>query len=202
MLGVGLSTKPGSRAFYASTAATAAVYTIGGFASGPLHLGWVQLQDRTIRRPVLTPLATGIGSFGVFYVGGLVVRQVPPLRRAIASVLQYSEQGNDSLVLLVTLANGAAEEVFFRGAVFAALGDRHPVVSSTGIYMLATVPTRNPVLVMAAGAMGGLWGLQRRASNGLQAPVVTHLTWSTLMLKFLPPLFRDVVDRNASARVV
>ena len=202
MLGVGLSTKPGSRAFYATTAATAAVYTIGGFASGPLHLGWVQLQDRTIRRPVLTPFATGIGAFGVFYVGGLVVRQVRPLRRAIASVLQYSEQGNDSLVLLVTLANGAAEEVFFRGAVFAALGDKHPVASSTGIYMLATVPTRNPVLVLAAGAMGGLWGLQRRASNGLQAPVVTHLTWSTLMLKFLPPLFRDVVDRNANARVV
>ena len=39
--------------------------------------------------------------------------------------------------------------------------------------------------------MGALWGLQRRATNGLQAPVLTHLTWSTLMLRFLPPLFRD-----------
>jgi uncharacterized protein YbjT (DUF2867 family)/membrane protease YdiL (CAAX protease family) len=202
LLGFGLSTKPGSGAFYGATLATAAVYTVGGFASGPLHLGWVQLQDRTIRRPVLTPLATGVGAFGVFYAGGLVVREVPPLPRAIASVLQYSEQGNNALVLTTTLANGAAEEVFFRGAVFAALGDKHPVATSTGVYMLATVPTRNPVLVLAAGAMGALWGLQRRASNGLQAPVVTHLTWSTLMLRFLPQLFRDDVERSADARVI
>ena len=40
--------------------------------------------------------------------------------------------------------------------------------------------------------MGSLWGLQRQASAGLQAPVLTHLTWSTLMLRYLPPLFRDV----------
>jgi membrane protease YdiL (CAAX protease family) len=202
LLGMGLSTRPGSKAFYATTMATAAVYTAGGFLSGPLHLGWVQLQDRTIRRPVITPFVTGLGAFVVFYAGGLVVREVPPLRRAIASVLQYSEHGNDSLVLIVTLANGAAEEIFFRGAVFAALGDKRPVVASTGIYMLATVPTRNPVLVMAAGAMGGLWGMQRRASNGLQAPVVTHLTWSVLMLKLLPPLFRGDAERSADARVI
>jgi len=39
--------------------------------------------------------------------------------------------------------------------------------------------------------MGALFGLQRRASGGIQAPVLTHLTWSTLMLRYLPPLFRD-----------
>jgi hypothetical protein len=44
--------------------------------------------------------------------------------------------------------------------------------------------------VLAAGVMGSLFGLQRRASGGLQAPVLTHLTWSTLMVHFLPPLFR------------
>ncbi len=38
--------------------------------------------------------------------------------------------------------------------------------------------------------MGTLFGLQRRASNGLQAPVITHLTWSALMVRYLPPLFR------------
>jgi membrane protease YdiL (CAAX protease family) len=38
--------------------------------------------------------------------------------------------------------------------------------------------------------MGSLFGLQRRATGGLQAPAITHLTWSTLMLRFLPPLFR------------
>jgi hypothetical protein len=38
--------------------------------------------------------------------------------------------------------------------------------------------------------MGSLFALQRRASGGLQAPLLTHVTWSTLMVRYLPPLFR------------
>ena len=39
--------------------------------------------------------------------------------------------------------------------------------------------------------MGTLFGLQRRATGGLQAPALTHVTWSVLMLRHLPPLFRE-----------
>ena len=62
---------------------------------------------------------------------------------------------------------------------------------STAAYGLATVTTRNPALVLAATVMGTLFGAQRRASGGIQAPVLTHLTWSVLMLRYLPPMFRD-----------
>ena len=58
-------------------------------------------------------------------------------------------------------------------------------------YSLATVATRNPALVLASGVMGTLLAVQRRATGGIQAPLLTHLTWSTLMLRYLPPLFRD-----------
>ena len=168
----------------------AGTWVAGGFASGPLHLGWMQARDQTLRRPVLTPVVTGVAAFGVFYAGALVARSVPVLDDAIASVLSYASQGNTPLVLLTTLANGAAEEVFFRGALYAALGDASPVLLSTGVYTLATVATRNPALVLAAGLMGTVLGAQRRASGGIQAPVLTHLTWSALMLRYLPPLFR------------
>ena len=67
---------------------------------------------------------------------------------------------------------------------------------STGTYALATVATRNPALVLAAAVMGTLFAAERRASGGIQAPMISHLTWSTLMLKYLPPLFRD---RSAAA---
>ncbi len=201
LLGAGLSTKPGSKAFYAITLSVAGVWAAGGVASGPLHLGWVQLQDRTIRRPVLTPIATGVGAFGFFYACAQVATRIPPLSRAIASVLQFADEGDDRLVLLTTLANGAAEEVFFRGAVYAAWED-HPVLKTAGVYVLATVPTRNPALVLAAGFMGTLWSLQRRASSGLQAPMLTHLTWSTLMLRFLPPVFRDTRPAGDDVRIV
>jgi uncharacterized protein len=42
-----------------------------------------------------------------------VARHVPLLRKAIAGVLEYANQGSTRSVLTVTLANGAAEEVFF-----------------------------------------------------------------------------------------
>jgi uncharacterized protein len=190
LLGLSLSTKPGSKGFYATTLSVAAVWTAGGLLSGPLHLGWIQRRDEQLRRPLVTPVATGVGAFGFFYACALVAQRIPLLDNAISRVLVFAEEGNDPAVLLTTLANGLGEEVFFRGAMYAALGDRHPVVSSTASYALSTTTTRNPALVLAAGVMGTLFGLQRRASNGLQAPVITHLTWSALMVRYLPPLFR------------
>ncbi len=190
LLGASLSTRPGSRGFYLSTAAVAGVWTVGGLASGPLHLGWIESRDETVRRPVLAPVATGVGVFGLFYGAALVSRRIPVLDAAISDVLSFADEGDDRLVLLTTLANGLGEEVFFRGALYAALRNHRPVVSSTAVYTLATTTTRNPALVLAAAAMGSLFGLQRRASGGLQAPTITHLVWSALMLRFMPPLFR------------
>jgi membrane protease YdiL (CAAX protease family) len=137
---------------------------------------------------------TGAGAFGAFYGAALVARQVPVLDRAITKVLRYASQGSTPLVLTTTLANGLAEEVFFRGALYAAVGTSRPVVTSTAVYGLATVATRNPALVLASLVMGTLFGLQRRSTGGLQAPVLTHLTWSALMLRYLPPLFDDRPD--------
>ena len=190
LLGLSLSTKPGSKQFYGLTAAVAATWTAGGLVSGPLHLGWIQRRDENLRRPIITPIATGVAAFGFFYACALVARDIPILNRAISNVLDFAEEGNGPLIVATTLANGLGEEVFFRGAIYAALGADGAVPISTAIYTLATVSTRNPALTLAAGVMGTLFSLQRRASGGLQAPVLTHLTWSTLMVRYLPPLFR------------
>ena len=202
LLGVSLQTKPASWQFYTATAGVAATWIAGGFASGPLHLGWMQARNETLRRPVVTPVLTGAAAFGLFYGCALVCREIPVLNEAISSVLDYADEGNTGLVLLTTLANGAAEEVFFRGALYAAIGEQNPVALSTVAYGLATVTTKNPALVLAATVMGTLFAAQRRATGGIQAPVLTHLTWSVLMLRYLPPLFRDpvVVAKSAAAR--
>jgi membrane protease YdiL (CAAX protease family) len=199
LLGVSLSTPPGSREFYLSTSAVAGVWTLGGLASGPLHLGWIENRDSTVRRPLATPVATGVAAFGLFYGAALVARRVPVLGDAVARVLRFADEGDDRLVLATTLANGIGEEIFFRGALYATLRRPHPVTTSTAVYALATATTRNPALVLAAGAMGTLFGLQRRASGGLQAPLITHAVWSALMLRFLPPLFRRRARGAAAA---
>lgn len=200
LLGVSLSTPPASGRFYLSTAAVAATWTVGGYASGPLHLGWIEGHDATITRPVLVPIATGIGAFGAFYGAALIARRIPPLDRALRSILSYADRGDSRLVYATTLANGLGEEIFFRGALYSASPERRRVVASTAAYALATTVTRNPALVIAAAVMGTLFGLQRRASGGIQAPALTHTVWSTLMLRFLPPLFADPRPQEADDR--
>ena len=194
LLGASLSTTPGSPSFYGLTMTVAGTWVTGGLASGPLHLGWMFTPDRQLRRPVVTPVITGVGAFGVFYGAALVARRVPVLDRAITKVLRYAHQGSTPLVATTTLANGVAEEVFFRGALYAAIGADRPVLASTAVYGLATAATRNPALVLASVVMGAIFGMQRRLTGGIQAPILTHVTWSALMLRFLPPLFADRPD--------
>jgi len=195
LLGLSLSTRPDSPEFYGLTLGVAATWLGGGAASGPLHLGWMP-GDSAHRRPVVVPILLGAGAFAAFYAAALAARRVPGLRGAVASALRYAEQGRGPLVLLTTLANGAAEEVFFRGALYAAVGARCPVAKSTAVYALATTTTGNPALVLASVPMGVLFALQRRATGGIQAPLLTHVTWSALMVRYLPPLYREVPSRR------
>jgi len=202
LLAMSFSTRPGSKQFYGLTAAVATTWTAGGLLSGPLHLGWIQSRDRRLRRPIITPAATGVGAFAFFYGCALVARRIPVLDEAIGNVLTFAEEGSRPLNVATTLVNGLGEEVFFRGALYAVLDADQAVVVSTAVYTLATASTRNPALVLAAGVMGTLFSLQRRASGGLQAPVLTHLTWSSLMVSYLPPLFRRAPHERSSRRQV
>jgi hypothetical protein len=195
LLGVSLSSEPDSPRFYLLSLGVAGTWLVGGLRSGPLHLGRARTRGVTSRRPVITPVLIGVAAFGAFYGAALVARRVPLLDEAIASVLCSATRGSGPLMLTTALVNGVAEEVFFRGAVYTALGGRHAVPISTGVYVATTAATRNPALVLAAAVMGTLFAAQRRASGGIQAPILTHLTWSALVLRYLPPLFVRRPDR-------
>lgn len=190
LLGVSLATPPGSRRFYPLTLGLAATWTAGALASGPLRRGWIEARHDRARRPVAVPVLTGVAAFGAFYGCARVARRVPVLNDAVARALLFADRGSPPLVLVTVCANGVAEELFFRGALYSAAG-RRPVLTSTLAYTAATTATRNPALVLASAAMGVLFGLQRRSSGGVQEPALTHLTWSVLMMRYLPPLFRE-----------
>ena len=184
VLGLSLRIEPGSSWFYGATLGLAAIWTVGAFASGPLHLGRIAYRD-TLVRPWVTPIVLGLGMAGVFLLGALVVREIEPLRRQVVSVLDYADQGSVPLLVAITLVNGVAEELFFRGAAYAAI-PRRPVLWTSVAYPIATLATGNVMLSFAAVLLGVVVGLERRASGGILAPVLTHVTWSVSMLLGLP----------------
>ena len=188
LLGLSFSTEQGDPMFYPLTFGLAATWAIGSFASGPLHLGHINLRG-ALRRPIVTPILVGLILAAIFAVGGLIIRTIPALASLTEDVIGYARANNLTLVFVILVVNGIAEELFFRGALFAAIGIRHPVLISTIIYALATVAGGNPVLVFAAAVLGAVVGLQRRAGGGVLAPILTHITWSSAMLFALPPIF-------------
>lgn len=188
VLGLSLRIEPGSPWFYPATLALALTWIVGALASGPLHLGRIAGTDR-LQRPVASPIVLGLALSAVFVVGALIVRQVPFFERQVELVVEHADRGALSLLVVITVINGVAEELFFRGAVYASIR-RHPVPITTACYVLATLATGNVMLAVAAMLLGLVVGLERRASGGVLAPVLTHVTWSLTMLFVLPLLFR------------
>jgi hypothetical protein len=78
--------------------------------------------------------------------------------------------------------------MFFRGALWS--GSR-PLRTTTLAYAASTAATGNPALVLAGLITSAIFGWQRAATGGVLAPALSHVTWSVLMLRHLPPLFRD-----------
>jgi hypothetical protein len=144
LLGISLSTKAGSPQFYLLTMGLAGTWAAGALSSGPLPLIMTKDRDGTWRRPVIMPVLTGAGAFGLFYGAARLARHIPPLNRAIGSVLHYADYGLTPLVLATTSANAVAEELFFHGALWSLVAESHPVVKTTLAYAATTAATRNP----------------------------------------------------------
>lgn len=188
VLGFSLRRAPGESSFYWLTLVLAAVWIFGAFVSGPLHLGGINWRGRN-QRPVISGVAIGLGLGGIFVLGGLIAREIPPVAALIVRVLQFESHGTVLFVVLITLVNGVAEEVFFRGALYTALGRLQPVAISTILYTVATMASGNPMLGFAAVLLGFVCALERRASGGVLAPMLTHFVWGLIMVLALPPLF-------------
>ena len=183
--------KAGSARFYLLTTSLAGTWTCGALGAGPIPWRGERLARPPRKRgagPYRRPVVTGAATFAVFYGAARVARRHRTLRRAIASVLRYAEAGSTPLVVLIASGSGVAEELFFRGALWS--GPR-PLRTTTLAYAASTAATGNPALVLAGLVTSVIFGWQRAATGGVLAPAVTHVTWSVLMLCYLPPLFRD-----------
>lgn len=187
-----LRIEPGDPTFYAATFGLAAVWAVGALVSGPLHLGRGHTRaGRGSSRAVVQSLALGFLLLGIFMLGAVVVARIPFLREPVQELLDHARFGSLALVAVITTVNGIAEELYFRGALYAGVGRRHAVAVTTLVYTLVTATSGIPLLILAGAIVGLVVGFQRRVTGGILGPTITHLTWSLGMLFLLPP----VLDR-------
>jgi uncharacterized protein len=187
-----LRIEPGDPTFYVATIGLAVVWALGAFLSGPLHLGRANTRDgRGSSRAVVQSLALGALLLGIFMLGAVVVARIPVLREPVQELLDHARFGSLALVAAITAVNGIAEELYFRGAMYAAVGRRRAVAVTTVVYALVTATSGIPLLVLAGALVGLVVAFQRRVTGGILGPTITHLTWSLGMLFLLPP----VLDR-------
>lgn len=185
-LGLTLSIRPGDPLFYAGTVGIAVLWTAGALGSGRLHLGSAHTRSGGTSRGVLQGFLLGFALLAVFLAGAVAIAGIPTLRQPVDDLLDHARFGSLLIVAVVTALNGIAEELFFRGAVYAALPPRINGIGSAALYAASTLFSGVILLTFAALCLGLLTAAQRRVTGGVLGPITTHLTWSLGMLFLMP----------------
>ena len=139
--------EPGDSLFYVATLVLAGVWAVGALLSGPLHLGRARTRSGELSgRAVVQSLALGCSCWLSSSSGSVVVARVPFLRDPVDELLDHAQFGSLALVAVITAVNGIAEELYFRGALYAGVGRRHAVLVTTVVYALVVATSGIPLL--------------------------------------------------------
>ena len=152
---------------------------------------WTRL--RPSRRLVAAGVLSGLGLYGLFAAGALVVRETPlwPWVQEVVDLTRSAAPSTAAAALVIVLATSPSEEVLWRGAVFARLTRRfgpgwRPVVGTSAAYALFVGLSGSPVLPLAALVCGLVWARQRQVTGSLVPSLVSHGLWSLLMFLYIP----------------
>ena len=108
--------------------------------------------------------------------------------------LIYSMKGGTPpavIALLLLLVIGPAEEIFWRGFIqrrmMARWGANAGLIAATACYTLVHLPSLNFMLIVAAGVVGGCWGLiYRFFPRSLTALIISHAVWDACAFVLFP----------------
>jgi hypothetical protein len=180
-------TSPADPVLYAAVLGLGTTWVVGTLLSGKVYLGSGNRRNGgSGSRAIVHSLLLGLVLTAVFLAGSAVVAAIPALRDPLVGLLADVQLGMLPMVVVLFVLNAIAEELFFRGGLYAAIGGQHEVLITTFVYALSTVPTGIPVLVAGSAVLGAAVGFQRRVTGGVLGPIVTHLTWLTGMMLLLP----------------
>ena len=171
-----LRIEPGDPTFYVATFALAAVWAVGAFASGPLHLGRGNTRDgQETSRADVQSLALGGLLLALFMAGAVVVAQVPLLRNPVQELLDHARFGSLALVAVITTVNGLAEELYFRGYLLprmSRLGVWAPIVN-TALFSLYHFWSPRSFLARVAGVTPVVYAVWR--TENVYLGMVVHV---------------------------
>jgi membrane protease YdiL (CAAX protease family) len=135
---------------------------------------------------------TGLGLYVLTWAGALVLRGTA-LWPGVREVTALARGGVPLAVaaLLVVVGLAPAEEVLWRGAVFARAtrrlgGGWRPVAATAVLYGAVVGLSGYPALTLAALVCGAVWARQRQVTGSLVPGVVAHAAWALLVLLYLP----------------
>lgn len=187
----GLSLPAGDPWFYAATGALALVWLGGALLARRLSgrpLRRVVPTGRSASGDVLLGVGIGVALTVIFLLGAGLVTLVPELRAPVEDLLDHATEGTMVVVLALTVLNGYAEELFFRGSLFDAFAPWWPAVSTTAVYMIVVLGTGIWLLGLAGLAVGASSAWLRVRTGATTAAIVSHLIWSVSMFFLLSPV--------------
>jgi len=169
-----------------------AVLVVSAFAADPGYLA--VLREDVWARP-LRKAAFGVLSaaalFGVFYLGGILVRRFLPMGGEDIGAVYALKAGVPSLRvgLLLLLVIGPGEELFWRGYLQRTwqkkLGNT-ALPFAVAVYTVVHVASGNPVLVLAAAVCGLFWGALYLRSGSVLLVAVSHTVCDLAVFLFFP----------------
>ena len=159
------------------------------------------LAALAVHRPAWAPRVDALAAVGVGIAAGLalyggtrvfvaVVRSWERFRRDSAAM--YAQQEGIPLGAALALSlvlSVPGEELFWRGLVQPELADALDASALGALiawaaYVAANLPSRNLAIVAGAVVGGAVWSGFGWWSGGPLAPLVSHLTWTALMISF------------------
>ncbi len=154
-----------------------------------------------VHPPAWTPRVDALAAAGVGIAAGLalyagtrvfvaVIRPWETFRRH--SIAMYAQQEGVPLAAALALSlvlSVPGEELFWRGLFQPELADAFDASALGALiawtaYVAANLPSRNLAIVAGAVVGGAAWSGLGWWSGGPLAPLVSHLTWTALMISF------------------
>lgn len=171
------------------------VWRLMPFVLGAMGVAALLVQRGDLAWGTAADAAMGAAAGLALYLGTRVFVWVAnhwePFRRQVAD--EYGQAATVRLersLLLSLLVMVPAEELFWRGLAQARLdaawGAAAGAAGAWLLYVVANVPSRSLPIVAGAIVGGGVWVALWWATDGVLAPLGSHILWTGLMLA-LPP---------------